>query len=413
MSAPSEHAATLPADRTAAGRSATRFAWAWGLVPLALLGLLLWWFLAADPLAPLSTATPPIEELTFERVTLDADGIHLLVRADGSEPLVIAQVQVDGAYWTFAQDPPGAIPRLERVRVDVPYPWVEGETHHVTLLTRTGVAFTHTIAVATASPVAGWGRVLAFALLGIYVGLVPITLGLLSFPYLRTLGRRALDFMLALTVGLLAFLFVDTLQEGLELAAGAAGAFNAPATVWLAAGLTFLALLAIGRRRGVPEGGALAFFLALGIGLHNLGEGLAIGAAYAIGEAALGSFLVVGFTLHNVTEGIGIAAPLARARAGSTERSRVPFLTFVGLAALAGLPAVLGTWFGAFAFEPQLAALFFGVGAGAILQVIVEVSASLARGAKREGGTWASATNLAGFALGVVVMYGTALLVQA
>lgn len=395
-----------------------RYAWAWALVPLALLAALIWWFLASDPLAPLSVAVPPIEELTVERTTLDDTGIHLSVRADGSEPLSIAQVQVDGAYWAFSQDPPGPLARLERARVDVPYPWVEGETHRITFVTRNGVPFEHTIEVATPSPTFGWQRLLAFALLGIYVGVVPVALGLLFHPYLRTLGRRGLHFLLSLTVGLLAFLFVDTIQEGLELAAGAAGAFQASAMVWLAAGLSFLVLLAIGRRQGRPEGLSLAYFLAIGIGLHNLGEGLAIGAAYAVGQAALGSFLVVGFTLHNITEGIGIAAPVAR-------RS-VRIGTFLALGLIAGGPAIIGTWVGAFAFEPQWAALFLGIGAGAILQVMVEVGGLLTRGV--EGGArsgapdgaavrgartgWASPTNLAGFALGLVIMYATGLLVS-
>ncbi len=111
----------------------------------------------------------------------------------------------------------------------------------------------------------------------------------------------------------------------------------------------------------------VATLIALGIGLHNLGEGLAIGAAFATGAAALGSFLVVGFTLHNITEGDGIAAPLLRGEMPG-------LLTFFGLAVLAGSPAILGTWIGSLAFSPFLAALFLSLGAGAILQVIWEVS---------------------------------------
>lgn len=383
---------------------ARRAAWPWAVLPLALLVALVWVFLATDPLAPLGSAAPPLEELTVERTTLDDGGIHLLVRADGSAPIRIAQVQVDGAYWTFEQRPPGELGRLETAEVLVPYPWVQGETHHLTLLSSTGVPFAHTIDVAVPTPRFGLGRLLAFALLGIYVGVVPVGLGLLFYPWLRSLGRRGLQFLLALTLGLLAFLLVDTLQEGLELAAGAAGAFQSAASVWLAAGLAFLLLVVVGRRRGAPEGASLATFLALGIGLHNLGEGLAIGAAFAVGQAALGSFLVVGFTLHNITEGIGIAAPLTR--------HRVALRTFVGLAALAGLPAVIGTWVGAFAFAPQWAALFLGIGAGAILQVMVEVGAYLARSTEPGLRGWLSGTNLAGFALGVAVMYTTGMLVS-
>ncbi len=386
-------------------RQNNRFAWLWAVIPLAILGGLIWLFFATDPLKPLGVSAPPLESITVERTILNDQGISLLIRADGSEPVQIAQVQVDGAYWTFTQEPAGPLSRLETARVDLPYPWVEGEAHHIAFITSTGAAFEHSIEVAVPTPQFSLARLLAFALLGIYVGIVPVTLGLLFYPYLRTLGPRGLQFLLALTVGLLAFLLVDTLQEGFELAAGAAGAFQGSALVWLAALLSFLALFAVGRRSGkAPEGLALATYLALGIGLHNLGEGLAIGAAFAIGEAALGSFLVVGFTLHNITEGIGIASPLVK--------HKPKLLTFLGLAALAGLPAVLGTWMGAFAFSPQWAALFLGIGAGAILQVIVEVGAYLARTAQRAEGGWLSTTNFAGFTAGLVVMYLTAFLVN-
>ena len=380
--------------------------WLWAVLPLLLLAGLLWFYLSADPLEPLGASTPPIERLTVERTVIDGEGLHLRVRADGSEPMRLAQVQVDGAYWEFSLEPSGPLERLEAAWVHLPYPWVEGETHFVTLVTGTGLAFEHEIPVAVATPRFTLSRLLAFALLGLYVGFVPVTLGLLFYPYLRTLGSRGLQFLMALTIGLLAFLLIDTLQEGLELAAAAVGAFHAPAVVWLAAGLTFLGLLAIGRRGGQPRGAALATFLALGIGLHNFGEGLAIGAAFAVGEAALGSFLVVGFTLHNITEGIGIAAPLTR--------HRTSLLLFAGLAALAGLPAVLGTWFGAFAYAPQWAALFLGIGAGAILQVIVEVGFYLARLARQDEarGNLISLTNLGGVAAGVAVMYLTAFLVN-
>lgn len=385
-------------------RTTSKRTWLWAAVPLALLAGLIWLFLATDPLGPLGVSAPPIERLTVERTVLDEDGITLFVRADGSEPVTIAQVQVDGAYWAFTQDPPGELGRLQSARLNIPYPWVKDEAHRLVILSKTGVPFEHIIAVAEPSPQPSLARLLAYALLGIYVGVVPVGLGLLFYPYLKTLGQRGLQFLLALTVGLLAFLFIDTLQEGFELATGAAGAFQGTALVWLAALLSFLALFAFGRRGGkAPVGLALATYLALGIGLHNLGEGLAIGAAFAVGEAALGSFLVVGFTLHNITEGIGIAAPLTR--------QRVRLASFLLLAALAGLPAVAGTWLGAFAFSPQWAALFLGIGAGAILQVMVEVSAYLMRSAQRQG-AWLSRTSLAGFALGVLVMYLTAFLVN-
>ena len=379
--------------------------WPAALVPLGLLALLAGAFLILRPLDYLTSNVPPIETLVVERTALGPDGISVWVRAGGSAPLSIAQVQVDGAYWQFEQTPSGPLSRLESARIDIPYPWVEGETHHLVFVTSTGVSFEHTIDVALPTPALSLADFLAYGVVGLFVGVVPVVLGMMFYPVLLGAGRRALEFVLALTIGLLVFLLVDTLEEGLEVAAGAASSLQATAVVWLAALLTFGALMVIGRRGGrAPAGVALAAFIALGIGIHNLGEGLVIGAAFATGEAALASFLVVGFALHNVTEGVGIAAPLVEAR---------PRLgIFAALAALAGLPAVLGTWAGAFAFSPHWAALCFGIGAGAILQVVIEVAAYLHRLAARTGDSALSGTTLAGFAGGLVVMYATAILVS-
>ncbi|WP_017326149.1 ZIP family metal transporter [Synechococcus sp. PCC 7336] len=387
----------------------TKFDWRrilLGLVlPLLLLAAVVGLFGITDPLGPLNVSAPPIEELAIETAILHDDGISLNVRAAGSEPMQIAQVQVDGAYWEFQQDPAGPISRLSKVNVEIPYPWVQDETHHILLVTASGVTFDYEIEVAVPTPSISLNQLANYALLGIYVGIVPVGLGMLFYPYLRTLGARGMQFILALTVGLLSFLLLDTLAEGLELATEAASVFQGSALVWLSAGVTFLGLIALGRRRGQPPTGMpMATYLAFSIGLHNFGEGLAIGAAFASGEAALGSLLVIGFTLHNVSEGIGIVAPLAQlqTRLGS----------FLGLTALAGGPAILGTWIGVFAFSPHWAALFFGIGAGAILQVMLEVGAYLGRSARKSNNAWLSGASLAGFTMGLAVMYGTALLVS-
>ena len=207
-----------------------------------------------------------------------------------------------------------------------------------------------------------------------------------------------------MTVGLLAFLMVDATGEALELAGEAAAIFQGQAMVILAAAASFLLLMAIGRRGGTPAGLSLAAFIALGIGLHNLGEGLAIGAAFASGAAGLGTFLVLGFTLHNITEGIGIAAPMLKARPA--------IWTFPALTLLAGGPAVLGLWIGSLAFAPQWAALALAIGAGAILQVIVEVTAYLIKSDGRGAATLSSWPVLSGAAFGVAFMYATAMLVK-
>lgn len=374
-------------------------------LPLLLILAVAMAFLASDPLKFLAGSAPPIEELTVERTVLDGDGIALHIRAGGSEPMTIAQLQVDGAYWTFTQEPTGALERMGDAWLRIPYPWVGGETHHLTLLTSTGVTFDHTIDVAIATPVATTGMLGAFGLIGLFVGVVPVALGMLFYPALRSGGTRTFQFALALTIGLLAFLLIDTLEAALELAGEAAPGFHSGILVWLVAALTFAVLMMVGRRKGgTLEGVGLATAIALGIGLHNFGEGLAIGSAFATGAAALGSFLVLGFTLHNLTEGIGIVAPMTR--------KRPSLWVFAALAALAGLPAVAGVWIGSYAFSPHWAALAFAVGAGAILQVIVEVGALLIRQARTEGQPWLSGTALSGIGVGAVAMYATALLVQ-
>lgn len=378
--------------------------WRWLLPPVLLAGLVSL-LIILSPARLLNLNAPPLESLIVERTVLDDQGISLKVRAEGSDPMTIAQIQVDGAYWAFTQQPPGPIRRLATATVQIPYPWVEGEAHHVQFLTNTGVTVAHPIDVALPTPALSLATLLGYGWLGLYVGLVPVGLGMLCYPYLKVLGQRGLTFVLTLTLGMLAFLLVDTMQEGLELAGKAAIAFQGQALVWFAATVACLALFAVGRRQGKPpEGAALSTYMALGIGLHNLGEGLAIGTAIALGEIALGSFLVIGFTLHNLTEGLGIVAPLLK--------QKLRWQTFIWLAALAGLPAVVGIWMGAFAFAPHWAALFLGLGAGAILQVIVELGTYLQRQLHQSRLSGLAGLSLAGFATGLLVMYSTALLVK-
>ena len=323
----------------------------------------------------------------------------------GPDPVTIAQVTVDDAYWLHTIRPDNVLGRLETATIDLAYPWVSGEPLPINLITSTGVTFPAEVEVAVETASFDGRTLLAYALLGIYVGVIPVALGMLWYPFMRRVDRKWLNAILALTVGLLVFLFVDTLLEALELAAETPAVFQGVPVVIFGALLSLGVLLAAGRRAGEQTPRRVAALIALGIGLHNFGEGLAIGAAFATGAAALGSFLVVGFTLHNVTEGVGIVAPLTR-------RERPPLRVFVLLALLAGAPAILGTWIGGLAFSPFLAAFFLSLGAGAILQVIWEVSKLLWRDAQREGASALTWLNFGGAVTGVLVMYLTAFLVK-
>ncbi len=374
----------------------------WLVLPVIVLAALVAFILLGTPFDRLTETAPPVEDLAVESVRLGPGVIELSVRADGSIPVVIAQVQVDGAYRSFALDPTGPIDRLSQGTVRIPYPWVDGETHHILLLTSTGVGFEHTIDVAQNALALDGPTLWVLTLVGLLLGVAPVATGMLAYPALKDAGQGVIHFLLALTIGLLAYLLIDTLREGLEAGAETLGRLRGETLVWVSAGLTTLGLMALGRRSGQPpEGITLAAFIALGIGLHNFGEGLVVGASFATGAAALATFLVVGFVIHNVTGGIGIAAPLLRVRPS--------MWVFIGLALLAGLPAVFGVWIGAQAINPYFVALCFGIGAGAILQVIIEVIGLTTRSEGTDALTRPAYAG--GIATGLVVMYATALLV--
>lgn len=378
----------------------------WFALPLLLLAALALLVAKGGVLSSLRRGLPPVEELSVDRTQLAPGSITLDLVNGGPEPVTVAQVIVDEAFWTFTIRPGPKLDRLDRATVEIPYPWIEGEPHHITLVTSNGVTFDHEIAIAAVTPSMDARYLWTFSLIGLYVGVLPVAIGLLWLPFLRRLERRWIHFALALTGGLLAFLAVEALHEALETAERVAGAFQGAGLVGLSVLGAWLLLTAFGgagrgdMAEGPPARMRLAFLIALGIGLHNLGEGLAIGAAYAQGAVALGAFLVIGFMVHNTTEGLGIVAPVAQDRPTTRQ------LALAGL--LAGGPTIIGAWLGGLAYSPILATVAMGVGAGAILQVLGVLHRVVAR--DTQGAVW-TPLNALGVASGLVLMYGTGLLV--
>ena len=385
--------------------------WLYLLLPLVLLGVLVFVFLSSNPVQVSGGEIPPVENLSIQKVTLPEHGIILLdVVNAGPDELKVAQVSVDDAYWEFSMTPRNTLKSLENGEITIYYPWVASEAHEIKLMTSTGATFDTEIEMAVQTPETGTSQLLSYALVGIYVGIIPVGLGLLWYPAMRRFSKRVMGFVLSLTVGLLVFLLVDTFLEVVEVSAVLPDVFQGLPLGLFVALLTWLLIMAVGRSgqysdRDSAKGRLfVAFLIALGIGFHNLGEGLVVGAAFASGEAALGSFLVVGFILHNITEGIGIAAPVTKERPGLG--------WFVGMLLIAGGPAILGTLIGGFAYSPLLTVIFLGVGVGAIWQVIVEVGGLLQRDAKRQGESLVSWLNVAGLMTGILVMFLTAFFVK-
>ncbi|MGH2994285.1 MAG: ZIP family metal transporter, partial [Solirubrobacterales bacterium] len=305
---------------------------------------------------------PPVEELAVERTVLRPGEIELSLRNTGPDPVQVSQVSVADVFVDFRAEPAGEVGRLEEQTVTLDFPWQEGSPYAVSLLTSTGATIDHEIDVAVETPEADAGFFGLMALLGTYVGVIPVALGMLFLPFVRRVPPSWIRVVLAATIGLLAFLAVDAYLEGTELGQESGGAFGGVELLFLGAGLAYLALAGLdahlrSRHADAKAGGAsgwrLALMIAVGIGLHNLGEGLAIGSAYAVGALALGAFLVIGFAIHNTTEGLAIVAPLA-----AGERPSLGRLAALGL--IAGGPAILGAFVGASVSNPELSTFLLG-----------------------------------------------------
>jgi len=382
------------------------------LLPLILLGILLLVFVKFGPLGVFKSSVVPIENIFIQRVVFSLDHISLEVFNDGPEPVTIAQVLVNDAYWQFEMTPTTTLESLDRGKIEINYPWLEGDFEKITLVSRNGVTFEKEIEVASITPVFNSFYLKTFVLLGIYVGVIPVLLGLLWLPFLRMLKERWYSFLLALTVGLLVFLGFDALAESFDLLEAIPNAYNGIGIIIIGFALSVLTLAAISyksehhRQIKGEHFQALIFgyLIALGIGLHNLGEGLAIGSAYAVGEVALGSLLVIGFMIHNVTEGVAIVAPLTRfvRQVGNF------YFHLVIMGLLAGAPTIIGAVIGGFAYSPVLAVLFLSIGAGAIFDVSYDIMHYMTKG------RWMSLftiTNVLGFLAGLLIMYLTGFLV--
>jgi zinc transporter ZupT len=342
-----------------------------------------------------------------ERTVLRAQHIELHIRNTSPQAITIAAVKINDAFWHFNAEPGATVPRLADVTLHVAYPWVHGQAYSIKLISSNAIAFTVDVPVAAETPAATTDKLLSFTLIGFYVGVIPVFLGLFWYPALRRLGHRAVLFLMALTAGLLVYLGIDATSEALELARAVGGPFQGVGLVGIGIVLTILLLDAISRRQAsvgrsaAAQRLALAFMIALGIGLHNLGEGLAIGASFAVGAATLGTFLVVGFIVQNITEGLGILAPILR------DKPTMQSLMAMGL--LGGAPAIAGAWVGGLTYSQPLAVLFLAIGAGAVFEVVYEIAKLIKQDVAKHP---MPLTVFAGVTFGMLLLYVTGLLIK-
>ena len=416
------------------------------LVPLVVLAAMIY-FLTSPYGQDLITGGIPLPQITIEKIEFHENQIVAYIRNTGPEAVTISQADVNDRIHSAAIEPSQILPRLGDAKVIIPFFWNPAEPYEVGITTSDGTRFSNTVEAAAPAPVPNISQFTIFALLGTFVGVIPVLIGLAWYPFMRKITKNQYNFFLSLTAGLLIFLGIEAFLESNEIAATSlAPVFNGQMLIPVVIIATFLGLFFLSeyfikkveskassttnaaknssnlstiyskssveygedkaknrvlvsskedskhshedknslfptRKNEKYSSGsdiyndnrksstsllkplAISLMVAIGIGLHNFGEGLAIGAAVLLGEIALSTFLIIGFTIHNTTEGLAIVAPLAK-----SGKLMIRRLILLGL--IAGVPTILGTWIGGFIYSPIASVIFLAIGAGAIFQVV-------------------------------------------
>jgi ZIP family zinc transporter len=377
----------------------------------------------------------PMPEVTIEKIEFQEGRIVAFIRNTGPVDITIAQADINDRIHLAAIEPSRSLPRLTEAQVIIPFPWNPAEPYEVGITTSDGVRFSKNVEAAAQVLTPNVEQVLLFAIIGAYVGIIPIMIGLLWYPFIRRLNTNKYNFFLSLTAGLLVFLGIDAVLESNEIISeNVAAIFNGQVLIVMVVIVSFLVLLYASetltqraakksvsanystsslsssasttsqQQQELIKPLAISLMIAIGIGLHNFGEGLAISAAVLLGKAALGTFLIVGFTLHNTTEGLAIVAPIAKS-------GKVMIRKLIVMGFIAGAPTIAGAWIGGFLYSPLAAIIFLSVGAGAIFQVVYSITSWISHTSSRNRKSLINASTIAGFAIGMLIMYTTGLLI--
>ena len=377
----------------------------------------------------------PIPEVTIEKIEFQEGRIVAFIRNTGPVDITIAQADINDRIHPAAIEPSRSLPRLTEAQVIIPFPWNPAEPYEVGITTSDGVRFSKNVEAAAQVLTPNVEQVLLFAIIGTYVGIIPIMIGLLWYPFIRRLNTNKYNFFLSLTAGLLVFLGIDAVLESNEIISeNVAAIFNGQVLIVMVVIVSFLVLLYTSetltqraakksvstnystsslsssvsttsqQQQELIKPLAISLMIAIGIGLHNFGEGLAISAAVLLGKAALGTFLIVGFTLHNTTEGLAIVAPIAKS-------GQVKIRKLIVMGFIAGAPTIAGAWIGGFLYSPLAAIIFLSVGAGAIFQVVYSIASWISHTNSQNRKTLINTSTIAGFAIGMLIMYTTGLLI--
>ena len=375
------------------------------IAPIVLLAILI-----AFLLGPASTFLQfgiVLPDISIEKVEFTENEIRATVRNTGPIDVNVAVADVNDRIQPAAIEPDSHLKRFETGLVRIPYDWNEGQPYTIGITIDDGTRFEKQVDAASASLEPNAELFGFLGIIGLLIGVVPIMIGLLWYPFIKKLGKNAFNFFLSFTIGLLLFLGLDAIEEAFEISNDhLAPIFNGELLIATVVILSFLGLYGIGNLlikrtefSKLSKGLAISLMVAIGIGLHNLGEGLAVGAAIALGQVALSTFLIIGFAIHNTTEGLAIAAPLARTKSFVGK--------MIGFGMIAGVPAIFGTWIGGFSFSPFFTIIFLSIGAGAIFQVVLSIFQFI----KDESDSFSNISIISGIGAGLTLMYLTSIFI--
>jgi len=348
-----------------------------------------------------------LPEVSIEKVEFIENEIQATVRNTGPIDVAVVVADVNDRIQPAAIEPDSSLKRFETALVRIPFDWNEGQPYEIGVTIDDGTRFSTEVDAAFASLEPNIDLFVFLGMIGFLIGVVPIMIGLLWYPFIKKLGKRTFNFFLAFTMGLLIFLGIDAVLEASEISEKHLSTiFNGELLIATVVILSFLSLYGIGQKlintnnlSTLSKGLTISLMIAIGIGLHNLGEGLAVGAAIALGEVALSTFLIVGFATHNTTEGLAIAAPLTN--------SKAKIAKMVGLGLIAGSPAIFGCWVGGFSFSPLFTLIFLAIGAGAIFQVVISIFQYM----KEKSNLLSNTSLFSGLSVGLIVMYLTSVII--
>ena len=375
------------------------------IAPIVLLAILI-----AFLLGPASTFLQfgiVLPDISIEKVEFTENEIRATVRNTGPIDVNVVVADVNDRIQPAAIEPDSHLKRFETGLVRIPYDWNEGQPYAIGITIDDGTRFEKQIDAASASLEPNAELFGFLGIIGLLIGVVPIMIGLLWYPFIKKLGKNAFNFFLSFTIGLLLFLGLDAIEEAFEISNDhLAPIFNGELLIATVVILSFLGLYGIGNLlikrtefSKLSKGLAISLMVAIGIGLHNLVEGLAVGAAIALGQVALSTFLIIGFAIHNTTEGLAIAAPLARTKSFVGK--------MIGFGMIAGVPAIFGTWIGGFSFSPFFTIIFLSIGAGAIFQVVLSIFQFI----KDESDSFSNISIISGIGAGLTLMYLTSIFI--